>query len=64
MKEDIEDGSYEADTPTDAQDGLDEHRANRHKLGYDKDTQDMRKEIGASFKNRHNKDYAYEDLYE
>ena len=64
MKEEIEDGSYEADTPTDTQDDLDEHRANRHKLGYDKDTQDMSKEIGASFKNRHNKDYAYEDLYE
>lgn len=64
MKEEIEDGSYEADTPTETQYDLDTHRANRHKLGYDKYTQDMRKDIGASFKNRHNKDYGFEDLYE
>jgi hypothetical protein len=64
MREGEDDDSFEAFAPTVARNMIDNHRANRHKLGYDEDTQDTSKEIAASFKNRHNKDYGYEDLYE
>lgn len=64
FKEEIEDGRWEASTPTEEQEYIDDYRDERHKLGYDERTQSMREDIASSFKNRHNKDYGYEDLYE
>jgi hypothetical protein len=43
---------------------IDHHRTTRHRLGYDEDIQSRKEMLEASFKNRHNKDYGYEDLYE
>ena len=41
---------------------LDFYRSNRHRLGYDEELQGARDVIESSFKNRHNKDYGYEDF--
>ena len=41
---------------------IDRHRASRHKVGYDEGTQNVHNQLADSFINRHNKDYAFEDL--
>lgn len=48
--------------PESVQYGIDEYRNDRDKLDDDIEIQSDAKLLAASFKNRHNKDYGYEDL--
>ena len=53
---------YEPATAESAQEVIDGYRMGRHRLGYDEDMQGLRDMLEDSFKNRHNKDYAFEDF--